>query len=391
MVGAAWSGATALAAGADRSGWEFPTRPHATVCPSRPAVCCWPGGVFDAPSSRMARDSGTCLAGRPGRGPAMTATVGLAVGAGGGGWLGSGIPDTTPCNSLPTAPCRPAAGLGVFDAPSSRMARDSGTCLGGRPGRGPAMAARVGLAVGAGGGGRLGLGIPDRTPCNSLPTAPCRPAAGPGLSARRGRGWLATTAPAWPDCRSRPGRDGESWTGGGGRAGGGPLGSGNPDRTPCNSLALRWSRLRTGVASGLDLWGGTPSPGSRRDPTLVRSSRPKPASGRGERGSAAGVEVAADVFSRNAQRPLGRLVPVRIGSLGRHDPHPRRCAPALPRRAGEVSAAAQRGWRRRRTCFREMRNDPRVVSSPCGLDLWGGTTLTLVAARLDLSREGRER
>jgi hypothetical protein len=47
-------------------------------------------------------------------------------------------------------------------------------------------------------------------------------------------------------------------------------------------------RSGTGMAAattGLGLRGRAPSPGSLRDPTLVRSSRPKPARGRGEHGS----------------------------------------------------------------------------------------------------------
>jgi hypothetical protein len=41
------------------------------------------------------------------------------------------------------------------------------------------------------------------------------------------------------------------------------------------------------ATTGLGLWGRAPSPGSLRDPALVRSSRPKPAGGRGEYGSTA--------------------------------------------------------------------------------------------------------
>src|SRR5580700_9006148 len=87
---------------------------------------------------------------------------------------------------------------GVIGAPASTMARDGGTDLGGWPGRGPAMTARVGLAAG---GGRVRSEIPDSTPCNSLPLRLAVWLLARGVSTRRGRGWLATAAPAWADGR----------------------------------------------------------------------------------------------------------------------------------------------------------------------------------------------
>jgi hypothetical protein len=169
--------------------------PDRTPCNSLPpclAIWLLARGVIGAPSSRMARDGGSCLVGWPGRGPAMTARVGLARGR--TARIGNSRQDPMQQSAHRALPS--GSPPEVIGAPRTRMARDGGTCFGRMAGSRPGHDGESGTG---GGGGRLRSGIPDRTPCNSLPTAPCRLAAGPGLSARRRRRWLATAAPTWAD------------------------------------------------------------------------------------------------------------------------------------------------------------------------------------------------
>ncbi len=156
-------GAPRRADGSDR---EFPTRPHATVCHRALPSGCWPRGIIHAPRSRMTRDGGTCLGGRSGRGPGHDDASGTG---GRRGRLGSGNPDRTPCNSLPTVSCRQAAGPQDYRRAEvedgSRWRHLLGRTAGSRPGH-------DGESGTGGGGGRLGSGNPDRTPRNSLALIP---------------------------------------------------------------------------------------------------------------------------------------------------------------------------------------------------------------------------
>jgi hypothetical protein len=214
-----------------------------------------------------------------------------------GSRLGMGKPDRTPCNCLRSALAVRMPDLGLT----------AGSRLGmGKPDRTPCNCLRSALAVrmpdrGLTACSRLGSGNPDRTqsaPEGTPYATVCLTRAVHESAGGRRRGFRENaqrphaTVCFTGACRGRHRSEG----GGGGGRGfretrndppgqdrGHALGSGTRGCARCDSLAFRWSRLRPGWVC----WGGTPSPGSLRDPTLVRSSRPKPAGGRGEQAKCA--------------------------------------------------------------------------------------------------------
>jgi hypothetical protein len=144
---------------------------------------------------------------------------GAGGGLGGGGRLGSGNPDTTPCNCLPAGACDRAfdwAGLrgGIEDGARG------GTCLGGWPGRGPARDGECGNCERGWEQGcrafRESRTQPHATVCSAAPAT--RLAIQVGLRAGVEDGARGgTRLGGWPGRSSA--RDGECGNGGGGGSG----------------------------------------------------------------------------------------------------------------------------------------------------------------------------